>query len=365
VTLDGAKQVARLAFNNANAYVVAAGTGGSLTIGNGTVGVIDVAAGSHSVQVPLLASGDLTASAAAGATLTASAALTIPAGRDLTTSGAGTLRLAGGLAATGAGVVHQGAGRLEVANLRTAALQVNGGTVALIANGGSGRVTSLSVAGAAKVDLTNNSLIVAGGNVGTWSGTAYTGVAGLVDAGRGNAPNAQWDGPGGIVTSDTRAIATSDLVSIGVARVDDVRGIAPTATTTFAGQTVLGSDVLAMVTWGGDANLDGQINIDDYGRIDANVSKSGAVFGWSNGDFNYDGNINIDDYGIIDGNIGRQTGAFPASAAVTQRITGLSHGVAAVPEPALAGVVALPLLLLNRRRRCHGQTSDARASARP
>jgi hypothetical protein len=59
-------------------------------------------------------------------------------------------------------------------------------------------------------------------------------------------------------------------------------------------------------TYGGDANLDGKVNIDDYGRIDAHVGQSGSVFGWYNGDFNYDGKINIDDYGIIDSVIGAQ-----------------------------------------------------------
>ena len=53
-----------------------------------------------------------------------------------------------------------------------------------------------------------------------------------------------------------------------------------------------------MVTWGGDANLDGKINIDDYGQIDFNVGSGGLVFGWFNGDFNYDGVIDATDYGI-------------------------------------------------------------------
>jgi hypothetical protein len=56
----------------------------------------------------------------------------------------------------------------------------------------------------------------------------------------------------------------------------------------------------------GDANLDGKVNIDDYGRIDSNVGQSGVVFGWYNGDFNFDGKINIDDYGLIDSVIGAQ-----------------------------------------------------------
>jgi hypothetical protein len=96
--------------------------------------------------------------------------------------------------------------------------------------------------------------------------------------------------------------------------------------------------VLVMFTWGGDANLDGKINIDDYGQIDSNVSKSGSVFGWLNGDFNYDGKINIDDYGIIDGNINRQGAPFETASLV------------AVPEPASLVVLTVSALLATRRR---------------
>jgi hypothetical protein len=124
-----------------------------------------------------------------------------------------------------------------------------------------------------------------------------------------------------------------------------VRNVSDSQTTTFAGQTVLGSDTLAMTTWGGDANLDGKINIDDYGRIDGNVGQSGSVFGWSKGDFNYDGKINIDDYGIIDGNINRQGTPFTTSGAVAL------DGVAAVPEPASLSIIALGAMTLMRRRR--------------
>src|SRR5687768_9840166 len=96
-------------------------------------------------------------------------------------------------------------------------------------------------------------LIVRGGEAGTWNGSAYTAITGLVDGGRGSDANAQWNGEGGIITSDTRAVNNNDLVSIGVATASQVKGVASTATTTFAGQTVLGSDVLVMFTWGGDA----------------------------------------------------------------------------------------------------------------
>ena len=36
------------------------------------------------------------------------------------------------------------------------------------------------------------------------------------------------------------------------------------------------------------------------------MSQSGSVWGWFNGDFNLDGKVDIDDYGIIDGNLNQQ-----------------------------------------------------------
>src|SRR5205807_9221447 len=117
-----------------------------------------------------------------------------------------------------------------------------------------------------------------------------------------------------------------------------------TATAVWAGQTVTGSDALVMYTYGGDANLDGKINVDDYGRIDFNVGL--GVAGWFNGDFNYDGKINVDDYGIIDFNVGIQGPPFPTGPGVT--------GVSAVPEPAVPMVLlaagAAVTKLVRRRR---------------
>src|SRR5207237_1966021 len=114
-----------------------------------------------------------------------------------------------------------------------------------------------------------------------------------------------WSGTSGIVTSQTFA-TTSTFTSIGVAKGSEAKGVAATATAVWAGQTVTGSDTLVMYTYGGDANLDGKINVDDYGRIDFAVPL--GIAGWANGDFNYAGKINVDDYGIIDFNVGIQGG---------------------------------------------------------
>ena len=260
-------------------------------------------------------------------------------------SGSGTTTIGDGNAfAVSANHVRQGS--LTVAD--NATLSINANSTAA----GVSKVTTLAIgATSGKLNLNDNKLITSDA-AGTWDGvSAYTDVAGLVDAGRGTAGNALWDGTRGITTSDTRAINNGDLVSIGVAKVGNIRAVADTETTTFAGQTVLGSDTLVMATWGGDANLDGKINIDDYGRIDGNVGQSGSVFGWDKGDFNYDGKINIDDYGIIDGNINRQGVVFATGHSSAAAV----EGVAAVPEPAGLMIIALAATsLLTRRRRVHG-----------
>src|SRR5439155_18387081 len=119
----------------------------------------------------------------------------------------------------------------------------------------------------------------------------YDGVSGLIQSGRGNGT---WNGTTGIVTSQSGA-TSGTFTSIAVASAAQAKGISfsSTATTTWSGQTVTGSDTLVMYTYGGDANLDGKINVDDYGRIDFAIPL--AIAGWSNGDFNYDGKINVDD----------------------------------------------------------------------
>ena len=100
------------------------------------------------------------------------------------------------------------------------------------------------------------------GSTGTWNGSAYTGVTGSVASGRNGNAAPLWDG-NGIVTSQSTA-TNGNYHSIGVARASDVQPATATATALWAGQIITGTDTLVMYTYGGDATLDGKINIDDY-----------------------------------------------------------------------------------------------------
>ena len=187
--------------------------------------------------------------------------------------------------------------------------------------------------GGGKLDLTNNKLIDrTAADLGQWSGTGYTGLLGEIQQGRNGDALPLWDGAHGILTSQTAA-TSGNLTSIGIAKATQVRPATVSTTEMWAGQTITGTDILIMYTYGGDANLDGRINIDDYVKIDV-----GAVLGlsgWSNGDFNYDGTVNIDDYTtIIDPNIANQR-VFTRAAACSGSLSGVT-AIRNPPAPRLS-----------------------------
>jgi hypothetical protein len=144
-----------------------------------------------------------------------------------------------------------------------------------------------------------------------------------------------------------------NFTSLGIATAQQVKNLATAdETAVWAGQTVTGTDALVMYTYGGDANLDGRISVDDYGRVDFNVGLGTA--GWFNGDFNYDGKVTVDDYGIIDFNVGIQGAQFFTGAGDAASGFANPMALSAVPEPSALALGALSAALLNvRRRRRH------------
>ena len=309
VTTNVPRTLGAITFDSSNSYTIA-GTG-TLTIAGGAIGV---RSGSHTVSVPLALSRNTTIDVSGGSVLTITQQLAAAAGLALTKAGPGTL---------------------SVKNVRAAELSINNGTVAVASNGGAGgtsRVQALTIAAGTKLDLTNNKLIVASGDVGTSDGVNYSGLTGLIQS----AHNAgAWSGSG-IATSQADALA--GLTSLGIATAEQ----AGYAGGMFGGVSVSSGDVLVMYTYAGDANLDGFISGDDYSAIDFNILIPGSS-GWYNGDFNYDGIISGDDYSAIDFNIIAQGVPFSAGAMMKS---------AAVPEPMSA--LSLPMIasaLLRRRPR--------------
>ena len=300
--------------------------------------LVNVTAGNVTFDGGTLAVGRFDVAAGASATVNSTV---IGAATGVAKAGDGTLTLQGTNSWTGVTRVSAGTLVLQGDLTTTSALAVSGGTLQLDTGGGSNRViqtSAISVTGGGKIDLTDNKLVVAGGDVGTWDGSAYSGVTGLVQSGRGSG---SWDGSG-IVTSMTDATG-SILTTLAVALAEDVGY----AGGTFGGVSVNAGDVLVMYTWGGDAQLDGDLDGDDYFQIDSNVAQSGSVFGFHRGDFNYDGLINGDDYFIIDSNI-----AFAQSQPPFP--TGAGAALAAVPEPgsiALLGIAACGFVARRRRTR--------------
>lgn len=229
-----------------------------------------------------------------------------------------------------ASVMFNATQHLTTLNVTETTVSVSPGANKVIA------VNALNLDPAARLDLSDNKLVVRGGIIGTISGNTYSDLAGLIQTAR-NGGN--WSSPG-ITTSQSDA-QSGAYTTLGISTAAEARGIGASDTTTWAGETVNGSDVLVMYTYAGDATVDGKINVDDYIKIDNGIGN--ALVGFSNGDFNYDGKINIDDYTFIDNNLVNQGLPFE---------TTLSFGsVSAVPEPAAMSLFTLAGSLLLRRSR--------------
>ncbi len=175
-------------------------------------------------------------------------------------------------------------------------LTVNGN--ANVTAGGAKVIVTNALAVTGKLDLSDNDLVLdytGTSPMGVWNGSSYTGVAGLLASGRHEGDHLG----NGIATS--QSAAQSSLTTLGLAEASDVFGLAGSATELFSNEVVDSTSILIKYTYGGDANLDGQINADDYALISFNDNVPTANH-YFNGDFNFDGDINADDFALIDFN---------------------------------------------------------------
>jgi T5SS/PEP-CTERM-associated repeat protein/autotransporter-associated beta strand protein len=249
----------------------------------------------------------------------------------------GSLILPGPKTYTGATTVFEGKLLLGGAMSSSPSVSVSSGATLELAAGGGALVKTdtLTILGTGKANVQDNKLVVRATPFGSWNGSNYTGLTGLIQSGHNGGA---WNGPG-IITGMPAAL--SSLTTLGIATASQ----AGYAGGSFGGVSVTGTDTLIMYTYAGDANLSGDIDADDYANIDFN-SGTGAT-GYFNGDFNYDGGINADDYALIDFNFNAQGAPFPTSDGLATR------GVAAVPEPSgwlLATLAAVACSPRARRR---------------
>jgi hypothetical protein len=305
VTVDVPITVGKIEFENAtNAYTLA-GTN-AVTLNDAAGAAINVTSGSHAISAPV--------------SLLNNTTITV-------TQAADTLTMSGQTAATGVTITKAGAGALVVKNVRSDGLAVNGGLVRVIAGGtandagGTSVVKSLSIATGAQVDLTNNSLVI------------------------------DYAGPVGTLVSDTMTNIVSGKLTSSAADANKKLGYGDNAVlgkTTFAGQTVDADSLLVKFTFGGDTNLDGQVDITDLGNLATNWQTAAP---WTGGDFDYSGFVDISDLGILATNWQSGVGS-PLGPGFDEALASVGLGGVSVPEPSMVGLLALSLAAgVSSRRR--------------
>ena len=194
-----------------------------------------------------------------------------------------------------------------------------------------------------RLDVANNDLTLVADVLAGTSDLATT-TAEVAEGYNGG----DWNGAGGI-TSSTAAADPTRTTALGVIQNNQSGTAIYTATNPYDGYVPGPGDVLVKYTYYGDANLDGKVDGQDYGRIDAGYLSGGTQTGWYNGDFNYDGRVDGSDYTLIDNGFDKQAGNLStATAGLTAAGT---DEVAAVPEPAGIAVVAVSIGVLRCRRR--------------
>jgi hypothetical protein len=205
----------------------------------------------------------------------------------------GALDVVGGTVTTGTGGVRVNA----FADLRIGAGgRVNtNGPVHIRASG----LFSVSIGG--KLDLTDEKMIASSasvGGVGTFSGSAYTGLSALIQSGHNGGA---WNGSG-IMSS-----AAASSTALGYAESADLFASFPA---TFAGQGVDSTALLLKYTYYGDANLDGRVNLADFNRMTGGFGGSSR---WSRGNFDFDNDVDLQDFNKLAANFG-QNGLAPDGA---------------------------------------------------
>jgi hypothetical protein len=218
-------------------------------------------------------------------------------------------------------------------------------------------VTVADPASAANRQLIVTSDITFAGTTGNWAGEFDLGVndldlpaGSLADVTNQIKQGLTTGSSTGLISSvalaDTTHFATLGVISNTAGNGNALYG-STTALGEFDGISPGVNAVLVKYTFLGDANLDGTVNAADFALINAGFT--GHLTGWYNGDFNYDGTVDGSDYTLIDDAFNNQGGAPNSTAEIATPTTQLAAS-AAVPEPAMVGLLACAAGVLRRRR---------------
>jgi hypothetical protein len=154
----------------------------------------------------------------------------------------------------------------------------------------------------ATLDLTDNDLILQ--STAANKAGFFNAINGYIGTGRNRGA---WNGPG----INSSAAAANAARNTGLAAIINDNGSGVPLMGTFDGQSVDANTILIKYTYDGDSDLDGDIDADDYARLDAGFAQRnnvGFVASYRNGDLNYSGSINSDDFFEIDQAFSTQSG---------------------------------------------------------
>lgn len=309
VTVDTSFVASQIYFDGAKNYTVAGQGAITLAVSGGNTASLTVkdlhGAGNHVISAPL----------------------TLTSNTNFEIAPSSSLKISQPMNSGGVGLTKTGAGTLALKNVRADSLTDNAGTVQIISGGGAagtGVVKSLTIAPAARLDITNNDLLV------DYSGaTPYSTIRNYVIAGIAN-------GKTGIISSTAQKAGNT---------IDAVVDNALLHLTAWNGIQVDDTTIITKYTLRGDANLDSTVGFADLVAVAQNYGNNTGQATWTQGDFNYDGNVDFADLVAVAQNYG---------AALPAQLPGASPDfnadlaqAGAVPEPsvfilAFAGIAVMP-----------------------
>src|SRR4029453_1504540 len=123
---------------------------------------------------------------------------------------------------------------------------------------------------------------------------------------------------------------------------------------------LLGTDMLVRFTYYGDADLSGDVTLDDFTQfLNGYQTQSAATNNWLNGDFDYSGTVTLDDFTQFLYGYQNQGAPLGALEQVIASATGLSSSerttmlaaIQAVPEPSALAVLGLAAFGFTAMRR--------------